>query len=415
MRLPCYDSPTIFSYRFTIESKICTIFAESIEFVMIERTITAKLQRMTTLYPIVLLTGPRQSGKSTLLREKFTEYQYVSLEDLDNRSFALDDPRGFLDTYPDKTIIDEAQYAPNLFSYLQTHVDKANKEGMYILSGSQNFQLMQQISQSLAGRVAILELLPFSREELKSADLLPQTIEDEMFMGAYPRLFDKGIPPTEFYPYYIKTYVERDVRQLKNVGDLGLFVKFIRLCAGRIGQLLNYSSLANDCGIAVSTAQSWLSLLETSYIVHLLRPDFNNFSKRLIKSPKLYFHDTGLACSLLEIKDAKQVDSHYLKGGLFENYVINLFLKKAFNKGESPQLSFWRDNKGNEVDLLESIEGQPFAYEIKSGKTYSADYAHSLKYWAGLSSADAEHCNIVYGGNKPMKMSEFNLLTINDL
>ena len=258
---------------------------------------------MTTLYPVVLLTGPRQSGKTTLLREKFAEYQYVSLEDLDNRAFALDDPRGFLGTYPDKTIIDEAQYAPNLFSYLQTHIDLVNKEGMYILSGSQNFQLMQQISQSLAGRVAILELLPFSREELKTVNMLPQTVEDEMFMGSYPRLFDKGIPPTEYYPYYIKTYVERDVRQLKNVGDLGLFVKFIKLCAGRIGQLLNYSSLANDCGIAVSTAQSWLSLLETSYIVHLLRPDFNNFSKRLIKSPKLYFYDTGLACSLLEIKD----------------------------------------------------------------------------------------------------------------
>ena len=370
---------------------------------------------MTTLYPIVLLSGPRQSGKSTLLREKFAEYQYVSLEDLDNRAFALEDPRGFLDTYPDKTVIDEAQYVPNLFSYLQTHVDLANREGMYILSGSQNFQLMQQISQSLAGRVAILELLPFSREELKAADILPQTIEDEMFMGAYPRLFDKEIPPTEYYPYYIKTYVERDVRQLKNVSDLGLFVKFIKLCAGRIGQLLNYSSLANDCGIAVSTAQAWLSLLETSYIVHLLRPDFNNFSKRLIKSPKLYFYDTGLACSLLEIMDAKQIDYHYLKGGLFENFVINLFLKKTFNKGESPQLSFWRDNKGNEVDLLETVSGQQFAYEIKSGKTYSTDYVKSLKYWAGLSSADSEHCNIVYGGDKKMKMSEFNLLTINDL
>ena len=334
---------------------------------------------MTTFYPIVLLTGPRQSGKSTLLREKFPEYKYVSLEDLDNRSFAWDDPRGFLDTYPDKTIIDEAQYAPNLFSYLQTHVDSVNKEGMYILSGSQNFQLMEKISQSLAGR------------------------EDEMFMGAYPRLFDKGIPPTEYYPYYIKTYVERDVRQLKNVSDLGLFVKFIKLCAGRIGQLLNYSSLANDCGIAVSTAQAWLSLLETSYIVHLLRPDYNNFSKRLIKSPKLYFYDTGLACSLLEIKEAKQIDSHYLKGGLFENYVINVFL------------SFWRDNKGNEVDLLETIEGKQFAYEIKSGKTYSTDYANSLKYWAGLSSADAEHCNIVYGGEQKLNMSEFNVLTINDI
>ena len=382
---------------------------------MIERTITAKLQRMTTLYPIVLLTGPRQSGKSTLLREKFPEYQYVSLEDLDNRAFALDDPRGFLDTYPDKTIIDEAQYAPNLFSYLQTHVDLADKEGMYILSGSQNFQLMEQISQSLAGRVAILELLPFSRDEIKSVGLLPKTIDEEIFTGAYPRLFDKEMHPTEYYPYYIKTYVERDVRQLKNVSDLGMFVKFIKLCAGRIGQLLNYSSLANDCGISVSTAQAWLSLLETSYIVYRLRPDFNNFSKRLIKSPKLYFHDVGLACSLLEIKDAKQLGNHYLKGGLFENYVINVFLKRSYNRGEMPQLSFWRDNKGKEVDLLETVENKQFAYEIKAGKTYSSDFSDSLLYWAGLSSADAEHCNIVYGGDKSQRMSKFNLLTINDL
>ena len=382
---------------------------------MIERTLSEKLLQLSSQYPIVTLTGPRQSGKSTLLRNAFPEYTYLSLEDLDIREFANADPRGFLSTYGNKVIIDEVQRVPALLSYLQTHVDKAGETGMFMLAGSQNFQLMEKISQSLAGRVAILELLPFSREELKSADMLPQTIEDEMFMGAYPRLFDKGIPPTEYYPYYIKTYVERDVRQLKNVSDLGLFVKFIKLCAGRIGQLLNYSSLANDCGIAVSTAQAWLSMLETSYIVHLLRPDFNNFSKRLIKSPKLYFYDTGLACSLLEIKDAKQIESHYLKGGLFENYVINLFLKKAFNKGETPQLSFWRDNKGNEVDLLETIEGKQFAYEIKSGKTYSTDYANSLKYWAGLSSADAEHCNIVYGGEQRLNMSEFNVLTINDI
>ncbi|WP_373728988.1 ATP-binding protein [Bacteroides heparinolyticus] len=382
---------------------------------MIERTITPKLYRMMELYPIVLLTGPRQSGKSTLLREKFPEYQYVSLEDLDSRGFAREDPRGFLDTYPDKTIIDEAQYAPNLFSYLQTHVDLAHKDGMYVLSGSQNFQLMEQISQSLAGRVAILELLPFSRDELKTVGLLPKTIDDEIFMGSYPRLFDKKMHPTEYYPYYIKTYVERDVRQLKNVSDLGLFVKFIKLCAGRIGQLLNYSSLANDCGIAVSTAHAWLSLLETSYIVYRLCPDFNNFSKRLIKSPKLYFHDTGLACSLLEIKDVKQVENHYLKGGLFENHVINMFLKRSYNKGENPQLSFWRDNKGREVDLLETVEGKQFAYEIKSGKTYSSDFLDSLLYWAGLSSADAEHRNIVYGGDKSLKMSNCNLLTINDL
>ena len=382
---------------------------------MIERTITPKLRRMMSLYPIVLLTGPRQSGKSTLLQYVFADYQYVSLEDLDERAFAKEDSRGFLASHPDKTIIDEAQLVPTLFSYLQTHVDATQKEGMYVLSGSQNFLLMQQITQSLAGRVAILELLPFSRSELKAAGMLPETIEAEMFAGGYPRLFDKQMHPTEYYPYYIRTYVERDVRQLKNVMDLGLFVKFIKLCAGRIGQLVNFSSLANDCGIAVSTAQSWLSVLETSYIVYFLHPDYNNFSKRLVKSPKLYFHDTGLACSLLEITDAHQLENHYLRGGLFENYVINQFIKKAFNRGEEPHLSFWRDNKGNEIDLLQTFGTKQFAYEIKSGRTFSTDFTKGLRYWAGLSSAEANQCNVVYAGDMEMQKSDCNILTLNNI
>ena len=382
---------------------------------MIERTITPKLRRMMSLYPIVLLTGPRQSGKSTLLQYVFADYQYVSLEDLDERAFAKEDSRGFLASHPDKTIIDEAQLVPTLFSYLQTHVDATQKEGMYVLSGSQNFLLMQQITQSLAGRVAILELLPFSRSELKAAGMLPETIEAEMFAGGYPRLFDKQMHPTEYYPYYIRTYVERDVRQLKNVMDLGLFVKFIKLCAGRIGQLVNFSSLANDCGIAVSTAQSWLSVLETSYIVYFLHPDYNNFSKRLVKSPKLYFHDTGLACSLLEITDAHQLENHYLRGGLFENYVINQFIKKAFNRGEEPHLSFWRDNKGNEIDLLQTLGTKQFAYEIKSGRTFSTDFTKGLRYWAGLSSAEANQCNVVYAGDMEMQKSDCNILTLNNI
>ena len=382
---------------------------------MIERTITPKLRRMMSLYPIVLLTGPRQSGKSTLLQYVFADYQYVSLEDLDERAFATEDSRGFLASHPDKTIIDEAQLVPTLFSYLQTHVDATQKEGMYVLSGSQNFLLMQQITQSLAGRVAILELLPFSRSELKTAGMLPETIEAEMFAGGYPRLFDKQMHPTEYYPYYIRTYVERDVRQLKNVMDLGLFVKFIKLCAGRIGQLVNFSSLANDCGIAVSTAQSWLSVLETSYIVYFLHPDYNNFSKRLVKSPKLYFHDTGLACSLLEITDAHQLENHYLRGGLFENYVINQFIKKAFNRGEEPHLSFWRDNKGNEIDLLQTLGTKQFAYEIKSGRTFSTDFTKGLRYWAGLSSAEANQCSVVYAGDMEMQKSDCNILTLNNI
>ena len=282
---------------------------------MIERALKDKLLEMNVRYPIVTLTGPRQSGKSTLLKYSFPDYKYVSLEDPDIRVYVQTDPRGFLATYPDKTIIDEAHRVPELFSYLQTHIDNQNKEGMYLLAGSHNFLMMQSIGQSLAGRIAVLKLLPFSHHEMKHGGVLPNTVDEEIFMGAYPRLYDKNITPINFCLYHIQTYVERDVRLLKNVGNLSKFIRFIKLCAGRIGQLLNLSSLANVCGIAVTTATSWLSLLEASYIVYLLKPDNNNYSKRLVKSPKLYFYDTGLACSLLEIKESSQVANHFLRGG----------------------------------------------------------------------------------------------------
>ena len=262
---------------------------------MIERTLKTKLEELAGKYPIVTLTGPRQSGKSTLLRYAFPDYKYVSLEDPDMRLFSLEDPRGFLSTYAEKTIIDEIQRVPALFSYIQTHVDDINREGMYMLAGSHNFLLMENITQSLAGRTAILKLLPLSHAEMQKSGILPSSVDEEIFNGGYPRLYDKGITPTEYYPFYIQTYVERDVRMMKNIGDLSKFIRFIKLCAGRIGQLLNLSSLANECGIAVSTASAWISVLEASYICYLLKPDFNNYVKRLIKAPKLYFYDTGFA------------------------------------------------------------------------------------------------------------------------
>lgn len=372
---------------------------------MIERTLKNKLLEMIGKYPIVTLTGPRQSGKSTLLKTSFSTYQYVSLEDLDMRLFATEDPRGFLATYPDKTIIDEVQRVPELFSYIQTHVDKENKEGMYLLAGSHNFLLMESINQSLAGRTAILNLLPFSHHEMQIGDILPTTIDGEIYKGAYPRLYDKNIAPTDYYPFYIQTYVERDVRLLKNIGDLSKFIRFIKLCAGRIGQLLNLSGLANECGISVSTATAWMSLLEASYIVYLLKPDHNNYAKRLVKSPKLYFYDTGLACSLLDIKSAEQVSTHFLRGGLFENLVINEFVKEFLNKGEEPNLTFWRDSTGNEVDLLQTIADKQYAYEIKSGATYSSDYFKGISKWAKLSGATPDQCFAIYAGDKEMKTS----------
>ena len=247
---------------------------------MITRTLGNKLIEIGKKYPIVTLTGPRQSGKSTLLKAILPGYRYVSLEDPDIRSFALEDPRGFLSTYPEKIIIDEVQRVPELFSYMQTYVDEKKEEGIYYLAGSQNFLLMESISQSLAGRTAVMKLLPFSHNEMKKAGIVPDIIDKEIFYGGYPRIFDKNIMPTDFYPYYIQTYVEKDLRLLKNIDNLGKFIRFIKLCAGRIGQLLNLSSLANETGIAVSTAQSWISVLETSFIVYLLMPNHKNYSKR---------------------------------------------------------------------------------------------------------------------------------------
>lgn len=370
---------------------------------------------MGSKFPIVTLTGPRQSGKSTLLKSALPDYNYVSMEDPDSRLLAINDPRGFLKTYPDKTIIDEVQRVPDLFSYLQTHVDNENREGMYYLAGSQDFLLMPPISQSLAGRTAILKLLPFSHNELKLADLAPETSNEEIFNGGYPRIYDKRIHPSDFYPNYIQTYIERDLRLLKNIDNLSKFIRFIKLCAGRIGQLLNLSSLANEMGIAVSTVQSWLSVLEASYIVYLLVPDHNNYAKRLVKSPKLYFYDTGLACSLLEIENASQLSTHYLRGGLFENLVINEFVKATLHDGQIPRLTFWRDSTGNEVDLLVSVKGKQKAYEIKSGATFSSDHFKGIKVWAKLSETKPEDCCIIYSGDRALSTSHGEVIPWNEL
>ena len=330
----------------------------------------------------------------------------MSLEDLDERDLAERDPRAFIRMHPDKAILDEVQRVPGLLSYLQTHADEVGRTGMYILSGSQNFLLMEKLGQSLAGRVALLDLLPFSHSELKAAGILPPSLDDEIFTGGYPRIFDKGIAPTDFYPSYLRTYVERDLRTLKNVGNLNLFVKFLKLCAGRIGQLLNESSLANECGVSTPTINSWLSVLEASFILYRLRPDFRNFNKRLVKTPKIYFYDTGLACSLLEIDSANQLKSHFARGSLFENLVINEFMKKSLNQGKEPRLSFWRDNVGHEVDLIQDRNGMPFAYEIKSGETFNREFLDNLNFWGKISGFSPEQRTVVYAGAKEMPLTE---------
>jgi predicted AAA+ superfamily ATPase len=378
---------------------------------MIKRTLTKKIEYFLTKYPVVLLTGPRQSGKSTLLRNAFPEYDYVSLEEPDLRLFAETDPRTFLANYTGKTVIDEAQRVPSLFSYIQTITDKENSVGRFILSGSQNFLLMQNISQSLAGRVAILKLLPFSYAELRNASLAPETVNDNIFTGGYPRIFDKQILLHEFFPFYIQTYVERDVRQLRNIENLSLFIKFLKLCAGRIGQMLNISSLANECGINVETAKGWLSVLETSYIIYLLRPYYKNFNKRLVKSPKLYFYDTGLACSLLEIENAKQLQTHYFRGELFENWIITEYVKQNYALAKEPSIYFWRDSSNTEVDLLVEKNSELIAYEIKSGSTLNTDFFKGLKALQKMSVVTPENSFVVYGGEQTMKTNNGKFLS----
>jgi len=318
---------------------------------------------------------------------------------MDMRRQAVEDPRGFLSNFGTRTIIDEAQYASDLFSYIQTKVDDQNEVGMYLLSGSQNFLLMQSITQSLAGRTALIKLAPFSVSELKRVSLLPASLNDWLFTGGYPRIYDREIHPADFYPNYIQTYIERDVRLLRQITNLSQFVRFLKLCAARIGQLLNINSLANECGITVPTVNAWLSVLEIGSIIFLLKPYYKNYSKRIIKSPKLYFYDTGLAASLLGLESSMQLSTHYLRGELFENMVIAEYVKGEFAKGKEPQIYFWRDSNQNEVDLLIETGGALHAVEIKSGATLNDSYFKGLKHFQQISNIDANNMTVVYGGD----------------
>ncbi len=368
---------------------------------MINRHLSAKIVTLRKQFPVLTLTGPRQTGKTTLLKSIYTDLPYVTLEDIDNRSQAIEDPRGFLGNFPDGMVLDEVQYAPDLFSYLQSIVD--SKDIHVVLSGSQNFLLSEKINQSLAGRTAILKLLPFSFDELKKTTHEPTNWETQVFNGGYPRLYAKGIHPTDFYPAYINTYIEKDVRQLKNIENLHSFSQFLKLCAGRTGQVLNIHALASDSGISPNTAKAWLSVLEASYIVHFLQPHHKNFNKRLVKSPKLYFYDTGVACSLLGIESISQLTTHYLKGGLFENFIINEFIKRRLNAGKTPHVFYWLSKDRKEIDLLIEHDSQLVPIEIKSGKTRNSSYFSNLQYWQHLSNEAVDNLIVVYGGDDDLK------------
>ena len=386
---------------------------------MIPRTLAPYLRRDADLYPVVTLTGPRQSGKTTLALATFAEHRYVSLEDPEARSFATEDPRGFFDRFDGPLILDEAQRVPDLFSYIQGIVDEDDAPGRFVLTGSHNFLLMSGISQSLGGRSAVLHLLPFSRSELEAGPQpepdAPLALFDNtesgldlwstIHTGFYPRIHDRGIPPEVWLPDYVQTYVERDVRSLVNIGDLTTFEQFLRLCAGRVGQLLNYSSLASDSGISVDTARRWLSVLETSFILFRLPPHHRNFSKRLVKSPKVYFHDTGLACYLLGIRDADMLPTHPLRGALFENYVLAEVAKAFSHHRRQREMHFWRDRSGREIDLVLSRGEELYPVEIKSGQTVSGDAFESLSRWSELAGQPIDRATLVYGGDQAYRRS----------
>ena len=368
---------------------------------MIARTLTSKIIALAQKFQVITLTGPRQSGKTTLVKAAFPALPYVSLEEPDIRQIALTDPRGFLSNYPIGAILDEIQNTPDLFSYIQKLVDE-NRQLQFILTCSSNFLLMEKISQTLAGRTAVLRLLPFSFAELEPGLV---TYESLIFKGQYPRIYDREIAPTDFYPSYIQTYIERDVRLIKNIGDINAFIQFTRLCAGRIGQLLNLASLATDAGISPNTAKAWLSILESSYILYRLQPYHSNFNKQLVKSPKLYFYDTGVACSLLGLRDESQVNLHYLKGALFENLIINEFIKRNFHRCENCQPYFWQDSHGKEVDCLLIAGEKITSVEIKSSKTMSTSYFDNLKSWHASVNLPQGQSYVVYGGDESMQTS----------
>lgn len=367
---------------------------------MIKRNATDTLLELSAGYPIVAITGPRQSGKTTIARALFAAKPYVSLEDPDQRELATMDPRGFLARFPDGAVIDEAQRCPDLFSYLQTCVDLDGRSGLFILTGSQQFGLLSGITQSLAGRVGLVELLPFSLGELTAAGIVPASLEDILFKGAYPPVYARRVAPGAWYANYVRTYIERDVRQLVNVRDLGTFQRFVRMCAARTGMLLNLSSLANDCGITHNTAKAWLSILEASYIIFLLRPHHRNFNKRLVKAPKIYFYDTGMAAWLLGITESAALAIHPMRGPLFESWVIAELLKGRFNRGRVSNLFFWRDNSGNEIDVLAETGGTLEPVEIKSGQTMTSDFFSGLKRWKTIAEGASGGGFLVYGGEQ---------------
>lgn len=379
----------------------------------IERKIAPRLKKLSAQFPVVGILGPRQSGKTTIAKALFPSYKYLNLEELDTRLFAQEDPRRFLKTLEGEkgAILDEIQRVPDLLSYIQVHVDEGQKPGFFILTGSENILLNHHISQTLAGRIALATLLPLSLEELDAASLLSKELEKVIFQGFYPSLYAKKIDSKEWIQSYIQTYIERDVRHLKQITDLSLFQKFLHLCAGRVGQLLDLTSIGNDCGITAHTVRSWLSILEATYVIFLLQPHHKNFNKRVIKTPKLYFYDSAIACHLLSIQSPNDLLTHYLRGGLFESFILSDLIKQRWNGGLAPNLYFWRDKSGHEVDCILEHGNQLVPIEIKSSETINSDFFTGLIKWNHLTGNEPSHGYVIYGGQEKQSRSQGTILS----
>ncbi len=365
---------------------------------MIQRVASTKIKQLAKKFPAIGLLGPRQSGKTTLAKELFPKKPYISFENQDNVILAMSDPRAFLTKYKTGAIFDEIQRVPKLLSYMQGVIDsQPNKVGLFVITGSQNLLLLESVSQTLAGRIAFIHLLPFSIAELATSKFSTQSLNKLILNGGYPRLYDKKISPPDFYPNYLLTYVERDVRQIKNIANLSLFQRFLKICATRVGQEINYTSIGNDTGVDQKTVMSWFGILEASFIAFRLQPFYNNLGKRITQMPKLYFYDTGLCCSLLEIDNESHVNTHPLRGSLFENLIILELLKKRLNNGQRSNLYYWRERSGIEIDILMEQASQIVPVEIKTATTFNSDFLKGINYWKKLNPS-IKNSYLVYTG-----------------